>query len=453
MHKDEAQAFLDEVVADLGIVGAQLALFDGNDMIEVATGTARRDTDTPMTVDTRMQIGSTTKVFTATLVMTYVDEGKLDLDEPVVAYLPSFRTPDADAAATITLRHLLSMSAGIDNGPYSEYGNDDAATARYLEAFSDVANLFAPGTGYGYSNAATTVAGRVVEVVAGGAWDELLRERVLDPLELDRTRSRLEDLMMVPVAHGYHPDAEGTLHPYPAWGLTHALKAAGSTLASTAGDLVRFARIFLDGGVTADGERILSQDAVTTMHTPHVALPARYIADAWGVGPMVKEWDGGRLHGHSGTNTGSSSYLVWSPDHHVAIATIANVPPRQYPMADRIHDEVFARYGVTRPARPTPIDATDVAMDRYAGTFVADGVTYAFDRGPDGQLQMASTSSAGLKSTVVTPLVCIGPDRFVPTVAEASGGRLWDVAFWGDDGHGRATHYLNGVFASRRADG
>ncbi|HEX9888846.1 MAG TPA: serine hydrolase domain-containing protein [Nitriliruptorales bacterium] len=453
MNIETAQELLDESAQRLGVLGAQLAVFDGSQVIEVATGTARLDTSTPTSTDTRFQIGSTTKVFTAALVMTLVDEGGLDLDEPVSTYLPDFRTPDADATAAITLRHLLSMGAGLDNGPYSDHGRDDACVARYLDAIADLPVLFEPGTAFGYSNAATTVAGRCAEVVADGAWDELLRECVLDPAGLDATRSRLEDLILSPVALGCHPDEGGDLQPVPVWGLPPALKPAGSTLCGTAGDLVRFARLFLDEGRSAAGDQVLSTQAVKTMQSPQVELPATFIADAWGVGPMVKEWTGGRVHGHSGTNSGGSSWVVWAPEQGVAAATIVNVPPRGYPLADAIFAELFPTFGLTPPDRPQPDPGIAVDVQRYVGTYAAHDVRYEVRPASKGDtaLEIEMVYDRAGKPPVESPLAPIGPDRFVPTEPAASGGRGWDVAFWGDDGNARATHYLNGVFASARA--
>lgn len=452
MDIETAQELLDTTARRLGVLGAQFAFHDGSELIEVATGTARLDTATPTTTDTRFQIGSTSKVFTAALVSTLVDEGRLDLDEPVSAHLPDeFATPDVDATETITLRHLLTMTAGLDNGPYSDHGRDDACVSRYLGVLAELPVLFSPGTGYGYSNAATTVAGRVAEVVGGASWDDLLRERVLEPAGLDATRSRLEDLIVAPVALGYHPNGGGTLEQVPVWGLPPALKPAGSTLCGTAGDLVRFARLFLDRGRSASGDQVLSEDAVRTMHTPHVQLPATFIADAWGLGPMVKEWDGGRVHGHSGTNSGGSSWVVWAPDQGVAAATIVNVPSRGYPLADAIFAELFPAFGLAPPQRPEPDPGVTVDADRYVGSYSAHEVRYEVRRGSgDVDLEIEIVSDRPGRPPVVSPLAPLGDDRFVPTEPAASGGRGWDVAFWGDDGHGRATHYLNGVFASRR---
>ena len=96
------QRILADTAAALGVVGAQLAVFDGEKIHEVVTGLANRERQIAVTTDTLFQIGSTTKVFNAALIMTLVDEGLLDLDKPVTTWIPDFRVPDSGAAERIT---------------------------------------------------------------------------------------------------------------------------------------------------------------------------------------------------------------------------------------------------------------------------------------------------------------------------------------------------------------
>jgi CubicO group peptidase (beta-lactamase class C family) len=111
------QQLIDEITLELGIVGGQMAIFDGERVHEFSTGHANIERGLAVTPDTLFQIGSTTKVFNAALIMTLVDEGVLDLDAPVKTWIKDFELADAGSTEQVSLRHLLSMSAGIDNGP------------------------------------------------------------------------------------------------------------------------------------------------------------------------------------------------------------------------------------------------------------------------------------------------------------------------------------------------
>ena len=446
----ELQQLLDESARSLGIVGAQLAVFDGEAVHEFATGLAIRERNVAVTPDTLFQIGSTTKVFNAALVMALVDEGALDLDEPVGSYLDGQPLTSDVPPVDMTLRQLLSMSSGLDNGPYTDHGRGDDALGRYVASLAGFPAIFEPGTAYGYSNAGTAVAGLAAQRVMGETWETLLAERILRPLGLDHSATFPEDLLYHPVALGYAPtpsNPEG--ERVPVWGLPRSIAPAGATLCCSAGDLVRFAGMLLRGGRSAARRQVLSEAAVETMHTPEIDMPTRIIAQRWCTGPYWKRWGGEVIYGHSGTNSGGSSLLLWCPSRGVAAATIANVPSQGYPLADKVFDTLFPEvFGIDKPRTPTPDSVTprEVDVERYVGQFEAVGSSFSF-HADGGRLVARSEIGSALESE----LIPLGGDRFLPRDPAMGGNRGWDVAFWGDDGNGRATHYLNGVFALRRS--
>lgn len=448
---NEMQELLDESARELGIVGAQLAYYDGEHVKEFATGIANQQTSTPVTNDTVFQVGSTTKVFNATIIMSLVDDGLLDLDEPIITYLPEISFND-DRAKEITLRRLLSMSSGLPNGPYSDHGRGDDCVARYVASLADIELLFPPGSAFGYSNAGTIVAGHIAERVTGQLWDDLLRQRVLDKLGLRHSATLLEELVFHPVAVGHTPMDE-TFEIIRKWGITRAIGPAGSVLCCSAGDLVRFGQMFLRSGRADDGQPVVSAEAVAAMQQPQVYLPVRLVVDRWGVGPYGNQWDGYDVWGHSGTNTGGSSMLLWVPEKNVAAATLVNVPPKGYPLAEVIFNELFPKvFNISKPPPERPTKSIPIDIDRYVGTFRAHEVEYTISH-EGGQLTLQFTVPAHhdegqeMISTVLLPL---DEDRFFPPDPHASGGRMYDVAFWGTDETGRATHFLNGVFAAKR---
>jgi CubicO group peptidase (beta-lactamase class C family) len=449
------QVLLDEVARGLGVVGAQVAVFDGQQIHEVATGLANRELQLAVTPDTLFQIGSTTKVFNAALIMTLVDEGKLDLDKPVKTWIPDFQLADRAATEQVTLRQLLSMSAGLDNGPYQDYGRGDDALVRYVASLAEIPQIYEPGTAFGYANAGSNVAGLAAQRAGGKNWETLLAEKILGPLGLTHAANFAEDLLYHPVALGYRL-RPGSTEPalIRGWSLPRSMAPAGGTLSTSAGDLVRLGRMFLSGGKGPDGKQIVSAAGIRTMHTPQVTLPSRVTAQKWCTGPYWKQWGGETIYGHSGTNRSGSSMLLWVPSKNVAIATIANVPNQGYPLADRVFDTVFPEmFGIAKPKAPTPATVTPAKVDvqRYLGRFESLGSRLEFaDEG--GRLiarVFSGARSAGTPS-MTSEMIPLGDDRFLPADPAMGGNRGWDVAFWGRDGAGRATHFLNGVFAMRR---
>lgn len=456
LDQQRLQALLDDTAGRLGIVGAQLAIFDGEEQAEFACGTANVETGLPVTTDTLFQIGSTTKVYTAALVMQLVDEGKVDLDKPVRSYLPDLRLANRDATASVTCRHLLTMSSGIDNGPYSDHGPGDDCIERYVASLAEIPLQFQPGEGFGYSNASTTVAGLLVERMTGLCWDDALRQRLVKPAGLAHTASRLRQLIFRRVAVGHVVPEEGDPRVIHRWGLPRAHGPAGSTLCATAGDLVLFARAFLAQGQTIDGDKILSAAAVKEMQRPQVDVPTKLMAEKWGVGPYAKVWDGNLVHGHSGTSTGGSSVLLWVPESNAAIATVSNVPPKGYPLADAAFAQIFPSvFGIRKPPRPVPDRGLAIDAERLAGTYEAYAVIYVVEA-VDGRLMLTKRSEQGMDlggepEVLETELLPLDGNRFLFAEERASGGRGWDAAFVGDIG-GRATHFIDGVFAARRVD-
>jgi hypothetical protein len=211
--------------------------------------------------------------------------------------------------------------------------------------------------------------------------------------------------------------------------------------------------MFLDGGKNAEGKQVLSAAAVRTMHTPQVRLPARLTAHQWCTGPYWKQWGGETIYGHSGTNSSGSSMLLWIPARNLAIATIANVPNQGYPLADRVFDTVFPEmFGITKPKLPKPDTVTRVKVDlkRYVGRFEAHRTAFEFvDSGGRLMTRTINTGTSGPAAPEIE-LIPMGEDRFLPADPAMGGNRGWDVAFWGTDASGRATHFLNGVFGMRR---
>src|SRR5689334_11679197 len=122
MTRKDIQEIFDRAVKLSGVVGAQLSIIKGGEQWDFVRGFANSDLAIVMTDDTAMQVGSTTKLLNAMIVMSLAEEGKLDLDVPVKNYIPDFELADVDATGRITPRHLLSMSSGIDNGDYGDYG-------------------------------------------------------------------------------------------------------------------------------------------------------------------------------------------------------------------------------------------------------------------------------------------------------------------------------------------
>ncbi|MCE6998660.1 serine hydrolase [Saccharothrix sp. S26] len=379
------------------VPGASLAVLVDGEIHECATGVLHRGTGVEATADSLFQIGSITKLYTATLIMQLVAEGALDLDAPVVSVLPEFAVADAVATKTVTPRHLLSHTSGIDGDFFHDTGRGDDCVAAYVAACARLGQIHPPGATMSYCNSGFTVLGRIVEVLTGRVWDDALRERLLDPIGARSTVTLPEDVLRFRSALGHLGEPGDEPVPSPVWGLSRSAGPAG-TINATAADVVRFARLHLDGGRAPDGTVVLPAERVAEMHRPFVQLPASHAHHmCWGLGWIVYDWPGGRVHGHDGATVGQKAYLRVVPEAGVAVALLTNggVPAEVY---QRLFTELLTEHaGVAVPNFEPPADPPAADLSRYVGSYVREGYDVQVTE-RDGVLNLRGESTGELAS-------------------------------------------------------
>ena len=221
--------------AALGILRVRPGRDD--ELIEVACGVLNKDTGVEATTDSLFQIGSISKVWTATVAMQLADEGMLDLDAPVVEVLPELRLADPDVAKQVTMRHLLTHTSGIDGDVFTDTGRGDDCIEKYVAQLAEVGQNHPLGATWSYCNSGFSLAGRVIEKLTGGTWDKAIRDRIFIPLGLEHTVTLPEEALLHRAAVGHV--SEGTEAPVraPVWTLPRSMGPAG-LICSTAADLL-----------------------------------------------------------------------------------------------------------------------------------------------------------------------------------------------------------------------
>ncbi len=219
------------------------------------------DTREHATTDTIYQIGSMTKTWTALAFMQLVDEGALDLDEPVRDYLPGFSVGDAEATATVTARHLLNHTNGIEEA-FGDPGEDEDVYRRMVENIADAPQVFPVGHTHGYSAAlGYAILGRILEVRDGRTWDDIMRDRLFLPMGLTSTSTRPDQVDRTRAAQGHliRSLADGPFRTP----MDHLPRAygPGGNINSTIGEVLALAHVLLNEGVAANGKRIVSAGA------------------------------------------------------------------------------------------------------------------------------------------------------------------------------------------------
>ena len=456
---------LDEAMRTSGAFGAQLSISDGHRQVDLAAGFADAERGVEMTTDTVLQIGSITKIFNATVVMSLVQDGLVDLDTPVEKYLSDFTVSDPHATRTLTLRHLLSMSSGLDNGRYMYFGDDEEALRRYVGHLDTLPQHFSPGRFFGYSNAGACIAGHVAATMAGTPWETLLRDRIIEPVGLNSAIVTDEDLPGKRVSAGHYVRDDRPEIVPPTFSQDRSRGPSGACFALTTRDLARFGRTFLDHGRTGSGKQILSEASVVRMMERQIDVPNRVYARAWCLGPWWNDWNGVQLWGHAGGTPTSASYLQWIPHHNAVIAFIVNTGTAFVDFQKLAFTKILdAAFGFSKP--PTALTtASNEPFDpnRYVGTYEHLGAAMHITHGKGESLnatlvpqrtaqelaQHRVSFDATERSIALTPL---GRDRFLLTAPD--GPDIYkneiDTAFFGDDGEGRAANVLDGMLAMSR---
>ncbi|MEU1973110.1 serine hydrolase domain-containing protein [Microbacterium sp. NPDC019599] len=457
---DDVAAFLSarfaEAVAARGVPGASIAVLVDGEVVEAAAGVLSTATHVDTTTDSVFQIGSITKVWTATLVMQLADEGLLDLDAPLRTYLPEFRLADDSAAGAITTRQLLSHQGGFEGDVFTDTGRGEDAIEKYVTAaIAELPQLFTPGELFSYNNAAYSVLGRLVEVLRGTTWSDALVEHIVRPLQLTHVAPSAYEAILFRAAVGHlGPGADGVETPAPMWALAKSNEPAGSMLAMTPRDLVGFAKMHLAGGVGPDGTRVLSEASARAMQEIQVDLPRLTgMGDAWGLGWEIIQKGEPVVIGHDGGTIGQSAFLRLVPELGIAVAMLTNGGDVMGLFDDVVAHLVKELAGVTLHGFPKP-PAEPVAVD--AGPLVGSYSNSTFDMlvtvDDEGLLWIDSTPKGILLEMGQQPerhqLVGYDVDTLI-TLQPAMKEMHLVYAFLGDDGAGRRKYLHYGRAIAR----
>ncbi|MDP9100628.1 MAG: beta-lactamase family protein [Actinomycetota bacterium] len=407
------------------VPGASLGIWRSGEVLEAATGVLNTSTGVRTTTESVFQIGSITKVWTACLVMQLVDEGLLDLDEPVVTYLPDFRVADPDVTSAVTCRHLLAHSSGIDGDLFLDTGRGDDCVEKYVAACAELGQNHPLGVTMSYCNSGYTVLGRVIEVLRGTTWDAALRTFLSAPLGLTHTVTLPEEALLFRAATGHVQPPGGELAPAPVWGIFRSAGPAG-LICSTPREVLAFAAMHLSGGTAAEGARVLSARSVEQMQVPQVEVPDKYtLGSHWGLGWILFTWGGKRVFGHDGGTIGQSAFLRVVPDSEVAVCLLTNGGKTKDLYQALFSEILAAEAGVAMPEQPLPdpqLQPADLAG--YAGRYERVSTTVDVSVHEAG-LRMVVTSVSNLMPEQAPPLeldlLAVEPDVFVTRMPGSDG--------------------------------
>jgi D-alanyl-D-alanine carboxypeptidase len=316
------QATLDKwrLRGDIPAVVVGVAHADGRTWLG-ASGTPERAGPAPVTTDARFRIASITKVFVAVVVLQLVEEGELELDDPLSRHVPDYPTQG------VTIRQLLNHTSGIPDYSMSDDFNKNLlndrerrwTTEEVLALVKDKEPDFAPGTGYAYSNTDYVLLGEVIGRIAGRSWAHEVRRRILDPLNLDSTHVAGSERVPEPVVPGYFDaDNDGDVENIETGGPWPALETSegpAGAIVSTAPDMLAFGDALFHG-------RLVPEPVLRAMVAEGPYHP-RFSNYGLGVEILRPDYRT-TIWGHGGFLPGFKSALWYVPSRDTVMVVIAN---------------------------------------------------------------------------------------------------------------------------------
>ncbi|WP_218008935.1 serine hydrolase domain-containing protein [Nocardia jiangxiensis] len=372
------------------VPGFVAGVYHAGEQIVVAHGTANVATGAPMLEDTGFLFGSVTKVMTTTLVLQQVERGVLDLDTPVVKYLPEFALTIPGAADKVLVRHLISHTNGIDADLFFPDAKGRDALKIYVEGLaSSCGSLFEPGEQVSYSNGGMIVAGRLLEVVTGIPFPELLEHDLYIPVGMQDSSTSAEQAILRSTAVGHFNDPETmAAKPTAMFTLPDTWGPAGGTPIGTITDLLAFGRTHLAGGVSPCGARVLSTESTALMQQVSFDMASPNVPPI-GMGWVLYPFGDTTVLAMSGASPGGVSILCVVPEHDLVFTAYGNISG-----AIMLQDQILQRLlnehlGVQTPTLITESDP-DVDLTPYVGTYRSNQLRVDVSI-VDGQLEERTT--------------------------------------------------------------
>jgi len=410
-------------------------------MVRAGLGLADVTSRRPATSETLFRIGSTSKAFTALMVLLLEQDGALRLDDPIRRYVPdlAFNNP-WESTDPVRIVNVLEHTAGWDDWSLRVFASNDSTPLTLRQGLDlDPAgrtSRWRPGTRVSYSNWGPPVAASIVERVTHKRFEQLVQDRLFVPIGMT-TATYWEPGPDVPAATLYHRD--GTT-PFPYW---HMPGRPSGSINASATDMAAYVRFLLNRGVV-NGWHILPAAAIERLELPHSSLTARAgLSVGYGLylGTFVSH--GFMWAGHNGEVPGGLTSVAYRPDAGVGYAFTINSSSGA---AQHDIDVLVRGYLTLRALPPAPPPVTAISSRARAGTgwYVVDNPRmrrfYFFDRmlgivrvrADDSAMTFDPVRGGAVRFVPVSGTLFRGPDDPVATLAlvdDAADGRpaSWEL--------------------------
>lgn len=331
----DLDAYAARVLKEFDVPGLAVAIVkDGKVVLAKGYGVRKLGEPNPVDENTLFGIASNTKAFTSAALAMLVDEGKITWDDPVVKYLPGFQLYDPYVTREMTIRDLLTHRSGLGLGagdllwwPPTDYSREEIIRRfRYVKPASSFRSRYA------YDNVLYMIAGQVVAAVTGKTWDDVIKERIFNPLGMTTSNTTIAGLLSSKDSATPHAKIDGQVQAVAPMALEN-VGPAGAINSSVA-EMARWLIAQLNRGQMSEGRRLFSErrsremwsaQTITPLNDPPPPLAAlRANFSAYGLGWGLTEYRGFKTVSHTGGLLGFVSRVMLVPDFNLGVVVLTN---------------------------------------------------------------------------------------------------------------------------------
>lgn len=288
-----------------------LVIKDGETIHRAAYGKASLELDADVTPETKFESGSIGKSFTATAIMLLVEQGKVNLEDPVEKYVDSF--PEAWQGATV--ENLITHTSGIPEYAVVEglYLMDSPTREFWFERMSEFPLEFEPGSRFSYSNSNFLMLGEIIRKITEKSPSEFIPEAILQPAGMSDTLWANHRQIIANRAQGYFMSGSTLINAREMG--SPELQGDGGWI-TTIDDLAKFERALREG-------KIVKPETLAKMQSHFILNNGRRAG--YGYGWFIRNINGNRSISHGGNSTGYASSISYFPDQNLTVAMMCNI--------------------------------------------------------------------------------------------------------------------------------
>jgi len=342
-----------------GIGAVAYALVENNKVVSTGgIGTYGHNSARPVTETSLFRVGSVTKTFTSLAVMHLVEQGKLQLDDPIKTLAPDLPLHNPWPATPVTLAMLLEHTAGLQDMSREEFDYPHPLSLQAaLDLKSETRQLhWPPGYHSSYSNLGAGYVGRLIEIVTREDYDDWFEREILAALDMQNSRLQWTKELEQNLVTGYDSDLK-TKIPY--W---HTLFRPFGGLNTTANDMAKFLLLFTAAPDT--NKSIVSSLAIKRMETPETSVAAKAgLKTGYGLGIRNSYINGHKIYGHGGDGDGYLAEFAYSKESQRAYFVVINafrhdlMEDFTIPLNNWLIEKLPAKEEAIPPAADNPLSA------------------------------------------------------------------------------------------------